>query len=270
MKDLSPSERSALERAAQIMPVYERVEKETRQSYRSGCFNCDHDAPSMARQGRYMTTEIRTTPTYDDEGHMLNDSAHIISFVMCWDDKFWASGRHWLPKLMGEPQYYPQYGIQNRLVYELEDSPEIYVRIWYIISSYNVQHVNSKINIWNMMLEQDIGYEQRITIYSSPIGRGVYVDPKTTFLSSSFINSHRIFIHPDLNDSELRGMDLVNKEGPILQALHETKDRKKKQPKWFTTEEPSVLLEGETDDSTATFQNIASSYSITPTEQDNS
>ena len=48
MKDLSPSERSALERAAQYMPVYERLDNEIKKSYASGCFDCAHDSPSMA------------------------------------------------------------------------------------------------------------------------------------------------------------------------------------------------------------------------------
>jgi len=215
VRELSPSERVVLERAAAVVPVFERRAREKNEKvpdFQTGHFKCDCPVGPM-RPGRLLT--LFFVDAISDEW--------LCSVVICLGDRHWlpASERdtYWMVEQlalthnqMGMLEFQSSIYSPNEMIADYgEHAWEPYVRILATPEN-GVQHVNSMVNLtqffkeWtdvdvNLLDEDDMGWvpvdgEFRpvdIVRHSTHKTTGLYVDPMLP-------NNHSLFMPLQPND----------------------------------------------------------------------
>ncbi len=179
MKDISPSRRAVLERAANHVQVYERIINENHDEpvlFAEGCFECEHPISNMSGTGRYNTVFFSLTDS-NNEDYDDDEDNNILSVVVNLTDAFWLDKSHWLlPPLdeLNSYNFFPEYYRRQIKIKHVLENPFISARITKSLTE-GYRHVNSVIDLRNVFY--NLADYEFIQLQQSGSLRGVYFDP---------------------------------------------------------------------------------------------
>ena len=167
MKDISPSEKEVLERAALHVPVFERSINKKPFKLDRGCFACNHNVGPMSTEGFYTTITV-SVPAYE----------YSFSFVAGIADRFWSNFPYedWRHKLIRSSK---QYSIAQGYATSYEmgqiwDALEVYVRL-YLSPEGELIHNNGRINLQKYLT--DMPSYAEVYTRANGAARGAYLYP---------------------------------------------------------------------------------------------
>ena len=221
MKDLSPSERQVLERAAEYVSVYERESKPKPFIFDRGCFECDHGL-SLSQEHSYTTLQI-----YNQHDEML------FSAVVAQVDRFYRpkgpsyGDRSWWGETLRYVTdtaycHWPRWNGRIIAGNALEENNILYVRLVLDFDTWEIRHINNRVDLLDYMpIDPEWEYMLRVTPRTL---RAVYVDPTCIMAENAVIDPETIRAGNEVHNNLQKIFSVTR--GPVLKPLRKNKNDK--------------------------------------------
>jgi len=179
-----------LMRAAKVVPIYERdVSVNPPPALLGpGCFDCNHDVPSMNQERAYGTLNIYQGGPFE--------GSHRLTVVVSLDDSFYQErAEHWMHSVFNHTSPTPGRWISELDTEDIDETDlDVYVRIVYNAGLETEEHVNTRVNIRDYLVDGGSTY---LTMVGSGVAhRGQYVDPTMLMKDSSPYTIENMLLHP--------------------------------------------------------------------------